>query len=85
MSGTDTLERRQLEAIAGGAHHDPHAVLGPHLDDDGLIVRVLRPFATSVQVEHAGTITDLRHEHAGIWDRPPRSRRGRGLPAAGDL
>jgi 1,4-alpha-glucan branching enzyme len=67
MSGTDTLERRQLEAIAGGAHHDPHAILGPHLDDDGLIVRVLRPFATSVQVEHAGTITDLRHEHAGIW------------------
>jgi 1,4-alpha-glucan branching enzyme len=67
MSGTDTLERRQLEAIAGGAHHDPHSVLGPHLDDDGLSVRVLRPFATSVQVEHAGTITDLRHQHAGIW------------------
>jgi 1,4-alpha-glucan branching enzyme len=28
---------------------------------------VLRPLATSVQVEYAGTRIDLRHEHAGIW------------------
>jgi 1,4-alpha-glucan branching enzyme len=67
MSGTDTLDRRVLEQIAGGGHHDPHSVLGPHLDGDGLTIRVLRPFATAVQVEHAGTTTDLRHEHAGIW------------------
>jgi 1,4-alpha-glucan branching enzyme len=67
MSGLDTLDRRVLEQIAGGGHHDPHSVLGPHLDGDGLTVRVLRPFATSVQVEYAGTKVDLRHEHVGIW------------------
>ena len=67
MSGLDTLDRRVLEQIAGGGHHDPHSVLGPHLDSDGLTVRVLRPFATSVQVEYAGTKVDLRHEHVGIW------------------
>jgi 1,4-alpha-glucan branching enzyme len=67
MSGAHTLDRRVLEQIAGGGHHDPHSVLGPHLDGDGLTIRVLRPFAATVQVEHAGATTDLRHEHAGIW------------------
>ena len=38
------------DRLLGGAHHDPHGVLGAHPHADGTIVRVLRPHATSVAV-----------------------------------
>ena len=37
-----------LERIAAGRHHDPHAILGPHLRDGALEVLVHRPGAARV-------------------------------------
>ena len=34
-----------VDRLLGGAHHDPHAVLGAHPHDNGTVVRVLRPHA----------------------------------------
>ncbi|QIK83970.1 1,4-alpha-glucan branching protein GlgB [Sanguibacter sp. HDW7] len=56
-----------LAAVAAGRHHAPHSVLGPHLHDGTVTVRVLRPFADEVLVvttdgEHAAT-----HEQDGVW------------------
>jgi 1,4-alpha-glucan branching enzyme len=40
-----------LSAIVGGAHHDPHGVLGAHpTGDDRTVIRVLRPDATGIDV-----------------------------------
>ena len=61
------VDRSVLEQVAGGRHHDPHVVLGPHPHDGGLTVRVLRPGARTVTVEYAGGEVSLEHEHAGVW------------------
>jgi 1,4-alpha-glucan branching enzyme len=41
---------RELDALVRREHANPHAVLGPHPTDGGVIVRVLRPAAGAVQV-----------------------------------
>ena len=63
-----------LDALAEGRHHDPHAVLGPHLHGSGdrATVRVLRPLADAVTVLVTGpdartTEHPARHERAGVW------------------
>src|ERR1700747_1276793 len=38
----------EIERIVAGQHHDPHSVLGAHPGPDGVIIRALRPLATSV-------------------------------------
>ncbi len=37
-----------IDRVLGGAHHDPHSVLGAHPHPDGTAVRVLRPHADEV-------------------------------------
>jgi 1,4-alpha-glucan branching enzyme len=63
-----------LAAVAAGAHHDPHSVLGAHRHPDGhpagtgVTVRALRPFAVSVTVVGEGDLRmPMRHEHDGVW------------------
>ncbi|WP_297084430.1 1,4-alpha-glucan branching protein GlgB [uncultured Demequina sp.] len=60
-------DTRVLADVAAGTHHEPHAVLGPHVDDDGVTIRVLRPLATSVRIETLDGTVDAEHEHAGVW------------------
>lgn len=61
--GTEELDR-----LIGGAHHDPHAVLGAHPAADGVMVRALRPMADAVSVVLAdGSRYPLEHEHDGIF------------------
>ena len=43
-----------VDRLLGGAHHDPHAVLGAHPHDNGTVVRVLRPHADEVHVVRVG-------------------------------
>jgi 1,4-alpha-glucan branching enzyme len=43
-----------VDRLLGGAHHDPHAVLGAHPHENGTVVRVLRPHADEVHVVRAG-------------------------------
>ncbi len=57
-----------LAAVAAGAHHNPHAVLGAHPYSGGVTVRTLRPLAKEVAVLVAdGTRYPLAHERDGIW------------------
>jgi 1,4-alpha-glucan branching enzyme len=39
-----------VDKVLGGAHHDPHSILGAHPHPDGTVVRVLRPHADEVHV-----------------------------------
>jgi 1,4-alpha-glucan branching enzyme len=43
-----------VDRVLGGAHHDPHSVLGAHPHPDGTVVRVLRPHADEVHVVREG-------------------------------
>ncbi|MCC3267446.1 1,4-alpha-glucan branching protein GlgB [Arthrobacter gengyunqii] len=57
-----------LQAVSEGRYHQPHAVLGAHVDDQGLVtIRTLRPLAQSVVAVTADARVDLQHEHNGIW------------------
>ena len=56
-----------LAAVAGGRHHDPHGILGPHPHDGGVTVRVLRPLADEVVVLTSDGEHPAEHEQDGIW------------------
>ena len=57
-----------IDAIVDGRYHDPHSVLGPHLHNGHMTVRILRPFALSVVViTDDGKRHPLKHEHRGVW------------------
>jgi 1,4-alpha-glucan branching enzyme len=43
-----TPEREQIERLVRGEHHEPHRLLGAHLDGDRVTVRAWRPGATGV-------------------------------------
>ncbi len=58
----------ELERLAGGAHHDPHALLGAHPVPGGVVVRALRPEAERVEVLVGDERTPLRHVVAGVWE-----------------
>jgi 1,4-alpha-glucan branching enzyme len=62
-----TVDHDTLRAVASGAHHDPHGVLGAHLTPNGLVVRTLRPRADAVAVVTATGTTAAAHEQDGIW------------------
>ena len=48
---TDTeVSPGEIERLVAGHHHDPHAILGAHPGPEGVVVRALRPLATSVTV-----------------------------------
>ncbi|MEO7070878.1 MAG: 1,4-alpha-glucan branching enzyme, partial [Nostocoides sp.] len=57
-----------ITALAHGRHQQPHDLLGQHLEDGGLRVRVFRPLANAVRVRFDdGQILDLSHEAEGVW------------------
>jgi 1,4-alpha-glucan branching enzyme len=57
----------EIERVVDGWHHNPHSVLGPHSDETSTTIRVLRPWATAVEVV-AGPLTQkMTHESHGIW------------------
>jgi 1,4-alpha-glucan branching enzyme len=58
----------ELAAIAGGTHVDPHRILGPHLQDGAVVVRVLRPMADRVTVATEKAEYDARHLQDGVWE-----------------
>ena len=63
----DATPYEQIERIVAGHHHDPHSILGAHVSENGLTVRVLRPFATSVTLVTAAGDVPMEHEHEGVW------------------
>jgi 1,4-alpha-glucan branching enzyme len=56
-----------LDHLVAGDFADPHSVLGPHVYDGGVTVRVLRPMAEAVRVVVGGQEYALEHEHAGVF------------------
>ncbi|CEA06539.1 1,4-alpha-glucan branching enzyme GlgB [Arthrobacter saudimassiliensis] len=57
-----------LQAVSEGRYHQPHAVLGAHLDDRGNVtIRTLRPLAETVTAITPEGRVPLRHEWNGIW------------------
>jgi 1,4-alpha-glucan branching enzyme len=61
------VDREQLDRLVNGTHHDPHKILGPHLGDGTVTIRVLRPFAAGVTVTYEDRTVELEHEHEGVW------------------
>jgi 1,4-alpha-glucan branching enzyme len=57
----------ELDRLTGGAHHDPHSILGPHLKDGRVTIRVLRPWAKAITVVSDGQRIALEHERAGVF------------------
>ncbi len=61
-----------VEALAAGRHGDPFSVLGPHLHDKGVTVRVLRPGAEAAEVIDSATgeelATLLRRHADGLFE-----------------
>jgi 1,4-alpha-glucan branching enzyme len=61
--------RTELDRLAGGAHHDPHSVLGAHPVEGGVTFRTLRPLAERVRVVlDDGTAHDLKHTAHGVFE-----------------
>jgi 1,4-alpha-glucan branching enzyme len=78
-AGVDPTE---LDRLVGGAHHNPHSILGFHALPSGrTVIRTLRPEASAVAVILAdGNRTELRRLHdggvfAGIVDAAPTDYR----------
>jgi 1,4-alpha-glucan branching enzyme len=58
----------EIEQLTRGEHGQPHAILGPHPEGDGVTFRVFKPLARTVTVVTAdGTRVPLEHEHEGVW------------------
>jgi 1,4-alpha-glucan branching enzyme len=69
QSQADPVSREQIDAITGGWHHDPHAVLGAHpAAGGGTWIRALRPLAESVAVVLPdGQRLPMQHVHRGVF------------------
>jgi len=46
-----TVTTSELDAVVRREHSNPHAVLGPHPAEGGVVVRAYRPGAASVRVK----------------------------------
>ncbi len=58
---------QELGRLLAGEHHDPHSILGPHQGPDGVVVRVLRPWAEKVTVVVGDQRIDLDHQEDGLF------------------
>jgi 1,4-alpha-glucan branching enzyme len=56
-----------LADVAAGTYYQPHSVLGPHVADGSVTIRVLRPLASVVEIETLEGSFAAEHEHHGVW------------------
>jgi 1,4-alpha-glucan branching enzyme len=61
------LDADTRKRLLGGAHHDPHGVLGAHPVPGGVAFRVLRPYARAVAVVVDGRAHALADEGDGLF------------------
>ena len=69
-----TLIMPHWDAIAQGSHHDPHSLLGAHIEANEIVFRMLRPFAKSVTVKLAKRQLAAVHIRDGIWEARVRAK-----------
>jgi 1,4-alpha-glucan branching enzyme len=60
--------REDLERLAGGAHHDPHGILGMHTSGKRSVIRALRPGADVVVALLDDERVELQHVAHGVWE-----------------
>lgn len=56
-----------LDAVANGCYHNPHEVLGAHLGEGSITVRVVRHLAKKVELVTATKTYPMEHEHNGVF------------------
>ncbi|MEU9788882.1 1,4-alpha-glucan branching enzyme [Streptomyces phaeochromogenes] len=61
------LDRGDRERLLGGAHHEPHSVLGAHPVPGGVVFRALRPYALSVTVVTGELRAELNDDGEGFF------------------
>ncbi|MGV9788378.1 1,4-alpha-glucan branching enzyme [Streptomyces sp. NPDC003435] len=61
------LVGEERDRLLGGAHHDPHALLGAHPVPGGVLFRALRPNALGVSVLADGVRSPLASEGDGLF------------------
>ncbi|GAY12369.1 1,4-alpha-glucan (glycogen) branching enzyme, GH-13-type [Pseudonocardia sp. N23] len=66
-TGPHAPDPRTVDRLLGGAHHNPHGVLGLHPGRDGTVVRTLRPHADAVSVLLGGD-ADRAHPLTKVHD-----------------
>jgi 1,4-alpha-glucan branching enzyme len=64
-----SVHQADLERLVAGDHHDPHQILGPHLEKDGdgrvwVVIRGWRPDAAGMAVLSDGARIEMRRIHA---------------------
>jgi len=64
-----SVDQADLERLVAGDHHDPHQILGPHLEKDGdgrvgVVIRGWRPDAVGMAVLSDGARIEMRRIHA---------------------
>ncbi len=68
-----SVDQADLERLVAGDHHDPHQILGPHLEKDGdgrvrVVIRGWRPDAAGMAVLSDGARIQMRRIHpAGVF------------------
>jgi 1,4-alpha-glucan branching enzyme len=62
------MSTQELDQLAGGAHHNPHGVLGMHPAGKGSVIRVLRPAAERVVAVVGEQRIELAPLSFGIWE-----------------
>ena len=69
VPATPGADAHQLDLLVGGAHHNPHELLGAHATADGYtVLRTLRPNATAVSALVDGETRPMEQVHgAGVW------------------
>ncbi len=61
-----TVATQELDQLVRREHSDPHTVLGAHRQDDGVVVRALRPAAVAVTAHFDdGSTVELKPIHPG--------------------
>jgi 1,4-alpha-glucan branching enzyme len=57
----------EIKDLVEGKHHNPHGILGAHLQNKLVVFRALKPFADSVIVSGIDFRLPLTHEADGVW------------------
>jgi len=65
--GPMPVDRAELQRLGGGAHADPHSILGAHAYEGAVTIRTLRHGAGSVTAVAGDTRIPLEHEANGVW------------------
>nr|WP_031505797.1 1,4-alpha-glucan branching enzyme [Streptomyces megasporus] len=67
MRPADPLDPGERLRLLHGSHHDPHAVLGAHRTQGGVLFRALRPYARAVTVLVEGMRAELHDDGDGLF------------------